>query len=428
MTEGRRWLCSAGMGKKPCQRAIKAVTAFARRELWWQSLVCCSATGVLNLPVQVRAQAGGASLALQGATVHPAVGPSIHDATILIQNGKIAAVGTAVSIPVGTRVLDVRGKHVIPGMIDNHSHIGRMQHAPPPGPLFRMVDVLDEKDPKWRIALSGGVTTVVTGPAGGSGIGGEAVVVKTFGPELRKRILKENGGVKVAVGRRDPRPGMTVAAMLRGMFLKAQDYNSRLKQWEARGRTGSPPPRDASLEPFARLLRHEDYVRVHVNAAHDIMTILELKDEFGFELALHHATEAYKVLDAIAKRNVDVVGLPLFLRIPVSEAAMESAAAVTRAGIRFAFHQDDPVSNTKWLRFNGALGMRYGMSEQDALKGLTINAAQIARVADRVGSIEPGKDADLVVLNGPWYELLTRVDLVLVEGVVAYDRLREEKE
>ena len=371
--------------------------------------------------------AGAQTIALRGGTIHTGTGVTIPGGTILIENGKIAAVGRDVFVPAGATVLDLRGKHIVPGFIDNHSHIGRIASAPPPGPTFRMVDFLDERDTGWASALSGGVTTVVTGPAGGSGIGGEAVVVKTFGSSMHKRILLENGGLKLAVGRREPKSGMVVAAMLRATFAKARQYTDAWRQWEAGGRSGASPARDLSLEPFARVLRHEDYVRVHVNAATDIMAILELKDEFGFDLSLHHAVEAYKVLDEIAKRDVSVVGLPLFLRIPMTEAAMQSPAAVRRAGIRFAFHADDPVSRTKWLRLSAGMAKRYGMSEDDALKGLTLSAAEIARVSSRVGSIETHKDADLVVLDGPWYELTTRVDLVLVDGVVAYDRAREEK-
>jgi imidazolonepropionase-like amidohydrolase len=373
------------------------------------------------------ARTGAQTIALRGATVHTGTGSVIAGATILVENGKIAAVGRDVPVPAGVRVLDVRGKHVVPGFIDNHSHIGRAANAPPPSLTFRMAEVIDEHDPGWHSALSGGVTTIVTGPGGGGGLGGEAVVIKTFGASVKERILLENGGFKIAVGRREPKSGMAVLAMLRTTFAKGREYAESWRQWDAGGRRGPAPARDAGMEAIARVLRHEDYIRVHVNAATDIMAVLELKDEFGFDLSLHHAVEAYKVLGEIAKRNVSVVGLPLFMRIPMTEAAMQSPAAVRRAGIPFAFHADDPVSNTKWLRLSAGLAMRYGMSEEDALKGLTITAAQIARVSKRVGSIEPGKDADLVVLDGPWFEFMTHVDMVLVDGTVAFDRMRDEK-
>ena len=378
--------------------------------------VLVSALVIAGLPASVGGQGG--TLVLRGGTVHTAVGAVLRDATVVVENGKIAAVGerSSVRVPAGARVIEVAGRHVIPGLIDNHSHIGRKQGGRQ-GAAFRMIDNLDLSDPKWRIALSGGVTTVVTGPSGGNGIGGEAVAIKTFGPTLKQRVLLENGGMKVAAGRREPESGMAVIAMLRETFQRAREYDARRPVAVI----------DSGLEAFARLLRREDYVRVHVNAAQDIMAMLQLKDEFGFDLALHHAVEAYQVAGEIAKRGVDVVTLPLFLRIPISEEGMANAARLSRAGVRVAFHQDDPVSSTKWLRLNGGLAMRYGLPEKVALAGVTIDAARIARVANRVGSIEVGKDADLVILDGPWYELLTRVDLVFVDGVLAYDRSSEQR-
>lgn len=387
----------------------------------------------LLLPAAAPAQ--GVLVALRGATVHTAVGPPIRNATVLIQAGKITAVGANVDVPPGAQVVDVAGKEIIPGMIDNHSHIGAdpedlNESAVSFGPQHRMIDALNPDDRSWKPAVEGGVTTVVTGTGSGEVSSGEAAVVKTFGADFAKRIIKENGGLKIAMGRKTPtRPPSTspaVTAGLRAMFIRAQEYMDAWKRWDAGDKTGTPPPRDLGMETVARVLRHEDYVRAHVHTAADIMALLRLKDEFGFDLAIHHGTEAYKVADEIAKRHVGVVGMPLFVRIGVNEDVMRSAYTLWKAGILFAFHTDDPVVSTKWLRYCGALGMRYGMPEEEALKGLTINAATIARVADRVGSIEPGKDADLVVLNGPWYELKTRVDLVYVDGAVAYDRGRTE--
>jgi imidazolonepropionase-like amidohydrolase len=157
------------------------------------------------------------------------------------------------------------------------------------------------------------------------------------------------------------------------------------------------------------------------------MTLLRLKDEFGFDLVLHHSTEAYKVAPEIAKRGVSAVVLPLGDRIGVTEDAMEGPYVLWKAGVRIAMHTDHPVIDEKWLRLSGALAMRYGLPEEEALKALTINPAVIARVGDRVGSLEPGKDADIVVFNGPWYEASTRVDMVFGNGELLYDRSKEAK-
>ncbi len=377
-----------------------------------------------------------AVVALRGATVHTAVGDPIPNATVVIRDGKIAAVGANVAVPTGAQVVDVSGKQIIPGMIDNHSHVGAdpsdlNEQAVSFGPQHRMVDALNPDDRGWTPAVNGGVTTVVTGTGSGEVSSGVAAVVKTYGSDFNRRILKADGGLKIAMGRKRPdRPPSTspaVTAGLRALFIRGREYMEAQKRWEAEGKKGQPPARDLGLETIARVLRREEYVRAHVHTAADIMAVLKLKDEFGFDLAIHHATEAYKVAPEIVKRNVGVVGMPLFVRIGMKEDVMRSPYTLWKAGALYAFHTDDPVVASKWLRYCAAMGMRYGLPENEALKGVTINAAKIARVADRVGSIEAGKDADLVVLDGPWYEPKTRVDRVYVDGVVAYDRTKEVK-
>src|SRR4051812_26507618 len=376
------------------------------------------------------------TVALRGGTVHTAAGAVIPNGTVIIRNGKIAEVGANVAIPSDARIIDVSGKEIIPGMIDNHSHIGAApedlnEQAVSFGPQHRMVDALNPDDRGWKPAADAGVTTVVTGTGSGEVSSGEAAVVKTYGSDFQKRILKEVGGLKIAMGRKRPDRAPTtspaVTAGLRAMFIHAREYMDAWSRWESGGKQGSPPARDLGMETVARVLRHEDYVRAHVHSASDIRALLKLKDEFGFDLALHHATEAYKVADEIARRHVDVVGMPLFVRIGLKEEIMRSPYTLWKAGVTYAFHTDDPVVQSKWFRYCGALAVRYGLPEEEALKGLTINAAKIARVADRVGSIERGKDADIVVLDGPWYEPKTRVDFVYVEGDLAYDRVKEGK-
>jgi imidazolonepropionase-like amidohydrolase len=386
-------------------------------------------------PAAAAAQAARV-VALRGATVHTAAGPPIANATIVIRDGRIAAVGANVAIPSGAEIVDVSGKQIIPGMIDNHSHIGAdpsdlNEQAVSFGPQHRMVDALNPDDRGWKAAVNGGVTTVVTGTGSGEVSSGVAAVVKTFGADFERRILRADGGLKIAMGRkradRPPSTSPAVTAGLRAWFIRAREYVDARKRWEAGDKKSPPPARDLGMETVARVLNREEYVRAHVHTAADIMAILKLKDEFGFDLALHHATEAYKVADEIVKRNVGVVGMPLFVRIGMKEEVMRSPYTLWKAGALYAFHTDDPVVASKWLRYCAAMGMRYGLPEDEALKGVTINAAKIARVADRVGSLEAGKDADLVVLDGPWYEPKTRVDRVYVNGVLAYDRAKEDK-
>jgi imidazolonepropionase-like amidohydrolase len=389
----------------------------------------------LALPVAVAAQSDSV-LVVRGATIHPASSTPIPNGTIVVRGGKIVAVGANVSIPAGARVIDASGKDLIPGMIDNHSHIGAneqdLNDSPMLiGPQHRFIDVLDLEDPAWKQAVAGGVTTVVTGPGSGENVSGMAAVVKTFGPKLETRVLLEKGGMKFAMGvksrERYPTTTMGVAANLRQYLIKTQEYMAAWKKWEDEGKKGTPPARDLGYEGMSDVLTHKTYVRAHVHQATDVMTLVRLKDEFGFDLTLHHSTEAYKVAPELAKRGISAVVLPLGDRIGISEDAMAGPYVLWKAGVKIAMHTDAPVISDKWLRLCAALAARYGIPDEEALKMVTINAAEIARVSDRVGSLVAGKDADFVLFDGPWFEPRSRVDLVVGDGQVIYDRTKEGK-
>jgi imidazolonepropionase-like amidohydrolase len=300
------------------------------------------------------------------------------------------------------------------------------------GPQHRFLDALDWNDPDFQDAVEGGVTTIVSGPGSGENVSGMAVVIKTFGTDYTKRMVLEKGGMKFAMGpkgnrTRYPATAMGVAANLRSYLIKTQEYMAAQKKWEDDGKKGNPPARDLGYEAMADVLTKKTYVRAHVHSATDVMTLTRLKDEFGFDLTIHHSTEAYKVAPELAKRGISAVVLPLGPRIGVGEDAMAGPAMLWKAGVKVAMHTDAPVISQRWLRLCAALAMRYGIPEEEALKMVTLNAAEIARVAERVGSIAVGKDADLVIFNGPWYEPKSRVDLVIGDGRVIYDRAKEAK-
>jgi len=382
---------------------------------------------LLFLPAGTAAFPDQAPLALKGATVYPASGPKIENAVVLIEGGKFAAVGPGIEIPFGAQVIDVSGKVIIPGLIDIHSHLGFFdsdinEFPQPIGPENRALDALYLDSPDWAEAVKGGVVTLVTGPGSGERIGGQSITIKTYGADLAKRILKEAGEVKMALNARN----LSHIQAIRTTLLKAREYMETWARYEAGDKKDPPPKRDLGLEALVKVLKGEERIRCHAHFANDMLSFLKLKDEFGFGLTFEHSTEAFKIADEIAKRGVGCVCLPLVMRIPLNEDLMRGNAILGEAGVKIAFHTDHPVTQEKWLRLCALISMRYGLSEEAALKAMTINPAELAMVSRRVGSIERGKDADLVVLNGPWQELSSRVDLVYVDGVLAYDRAKDE--
>ena len=214
---------------------------------------------------------------VRGATVHTAAGAPIPNGAVLVRAGRIAAVGANLAAPAGARIIEAAGKVVIPGMIDNHSHIGArptdLNDTPMLiGPQHRFIDALDWNDPDFADAVSGGVTTIVTGPGSGENVSGMATVIKTFGTDYSTRMLLEKGGMKFAMGAkgraRYPATTMGVAANLRQYLIRTQEYVASRKKWEDDGRKGNPPARDLGFEAMSEVLEKRTYVRAHVHPGH----------------------------------------------------------------------------------------------------------------------------------------------------------------
>jgi len=390
--------------------------------LWIPALIVCAA-------LSPQAAGGAETTALKGATIHTAKGPPITNGTILLEAGKITSVGQNLSVPSGAKVIDLSGKVIIPGMIDPHTHIGSfdaddVNETPEPiGPENRAIDTIHLGVPDWQEAVAGGVTVVVTGPGSGERIGGQPVTLKTFGADFQKRILKEGGELKMAVNARN----LSHITDIYANFLKAREYLAKWQKYESGDKQGPPPKRDLAMEALARALKHEVPVRVHIYLVPDMLSFLEMKREFGFDLQFIHSVESYKIADQLAKANVACICLPLGTRYHETPDQLRGIAVLNNAGVKVALHTDHPVIHEKWLRLDAAIAIRYGLQEDAALKAVTLNPAEMAGIADRVGSIETGKDADLVVLDGPWFEPRSRVDMVYVDGVLAFDRTVQEK-
>jgi imidazolonepropionase-like amidohydrolase len=399
---------------------------------------CLAAMACLLVPAAVHGQEK--AVAFVGAELLPIAAPPIPAGTVVVAGGKIVAVGPSVSTPVpaGAERVECAGRVIMPGLIDTHSHVGGGWGGDASGPIqpdVRILDSINVRDTGFRKAAAGGLTTLNIMPGSGHLLSGQTVYVK-----LRKAttiddlLIRDDtgrplGGMKMANGtnsQKDPPfPGTRSksAALVRQKFLKAQDY--RRKVADAHGDPAKLPDRDLEMEGLVDVLDGRVIVHHHAHRADDLLTVLRLRDEFGFKVVLHHASEAWKVADALAKAgaacSVIVVDAPGG-KIEAMDMSLATGAVLEKAGVPCAFHTDDPVTDSRLFLRTAALGVRAGMSRGKALEALTLAGARMLDLHARIGSLEVGKDADLVVLSGDPLSVRTKVLQTWVEGRKVFDR------
>ena len=396
-------------------------------------------------------------IAITRGEVRTITGGTLAQGTVLIQDGRIAAVGENIEIPAAAQVYDAAGKVVMPGLIDAHCHVGIWadglggwhsdgnEMTDPITPHLRALDAIHPEDPAFAELVAAGVTTVFTCPGSGNLIGGQGICLKTVSkPDIAQMILLEPAGMKMALGENPkraygeqhkmPSTRMGSAALVRMALVDAQNYLEKWRQYEVElaqakvARDDSPmllpkpPERNLKLEALGRVLRRELKVRCHVHRADDMLTAIRIAEEFNLDLTLEHATEGYKIADILAAKQIPVVAGPMLLsrgKYEVKGLTPQNPGTMAKAGVRVAI-QTDETSAVKYLTINAALAVREGMPEEDALKAITINAAEIIGVAERVGSLEAGKDADVVVFSGHPFDYRTVVEMVWVDGQAVY--------
>lgn len=363
----------------------------------------------------------------------------IENGTVLCEDGKIVAVGTDVVVPEDAQVIDATGKSVTPGLIDAHSHIGLFGEPTLPatadgnektGPMQAAlfgIDSLNPADPAFPQVLAAGVTTVYTGPGSSNIIGGTGMAIKTLGRTVDDMVIPGTEGMKMALGENPKRnygainkmPGtrMGNAAVLREALIAAQNYMAKLERAEAEGKPKSVD-RDLKMEQLVKVLKREMKARIHCHRADDIMTAIRIAEEFNLDYVLEHATEGYKVADILAEKKARCVVGPLDME-PVKhelwEVRLDTPAILAKAGCKVAI-QMDSSSATKHLPWMAGVAAREGMGEEEALRAITINAAEIIGLGDRLGSIEVGKEADLAIFDGHPLCNFTTCEKVIVAG------------
>lgn len=389
-----------------------------------------------------------APTAFTGARLIPISGPEIERGVLVVHGGTIAAIGAEgeVAIPAGARRVDVAGKVIMPGLVDTHSHVGGIGGADGSAtiqPGIRIYDSLNMNDAGFRRALAGGLTTLNVMPGSGHLLSGQTIYLKLRArpapgsgsvPTVERFFIfdadgQPMGGIKMANGtnslREPPFSGTRgkSAAMVREAFVRAREYRDKIAR--AAGDPAKLPPRDLGMEALVEVLDGKRMVHHHTHRADDVMTVLRLKEEFGFRVVLHHVSEAWKVAPEIARAGVPcsiiLVDSPGG-KLEAAELSYETGAVLEKAGVNVAFHTDDWITDSRLFRRMAALAVRAGMSREAALRSLTLAGAEMLDLAHRTGSLEPGKDADFIIMSADPFSLYSTVEQTWVEGVLAFDR------
>lgn len=381
--------------------------------------------------------------AFTNARIIPIVGQPIDKGTVVIQNGKIIAVGptASVRIPAGAQTFDMTGRVIMPGLVDTHSHIGGGSGADGSGPIqpdVRILDSLNVRSSSLQRAQAGGITTVNVMPGSGHLDSGQTLYLKLRDDArivddllIMDKDGKYMGGIKFANGTNPIRAGggsfpgtrAKSAALVREQFIKAQEYRDKVRK--AGSDKTKLPARDLAMEALVDALEGRRVVHFHTHRHDDIMTALRLQKEFGFRIVLQHVSEAWKVAEEIAAAkapasiiNIDSPGG----KLETMDIAFENGAALEKAGALVGFHTDDYITDSRHFLRSAGLAVRAGMSRDKALYGMTMANAIMMDVQDRVGSIEVGKDADLIVISGDPLSVYSQVLQTWVEGKKVFDR------
>ena len=366
----------------------------------------------------------------------------IEGGDVLMEAGKIVATGANLSAS-GARVIDAHGAYATPGFVDPHTHIGLWadgerddtgdgnEATDPVTPHLRALDAVNPVDPCFAEACCAGVTSVAAGPGSANVLGGQFLAMKTHGKSLKTMLIKEPLAMKAAFGENPKhvygsngkRPGtrMGTAAVLREALYEAREYMEKRAGKDADKR----PAFNLKNEALAMVLRRELLLKMHAHRADDILTAIRIVKEFDLRASVEYCTEGYLIADELREAGVGIILGPLLCdrsKPELKNLTMKAPAILHRAGVKFALMTDHGVIPEQYLPVEAGLCVREGLPEMEALRAITINAAEVIGLADRIGSLAPGKDADLVLFDGHPLETRTHASLVLVNGEIAYER------
>lgn len=361
---------------------------------------------------------------------------------VLIEGEKIARVGVNLSAG-DAKVIDARGAYVTPGLIDAHCHIGMWEDGQtdrdgdgnemtdPVTPQLRALDAINPTDRCFAEAVRAGVVTVATGPGSANVLGGQFLAMKTAGDSLAQMLVREPLALKAAFGEnpksvygvqsKRPQTRMATAAIVREAFYEAQEYMRKCANPDPEKR----PAFNLKNETLCKALRRELPVKMHAHRADDILTAIRLAQEFHLRASIEHCTEGYLIAEELRRAGVGVILGPLISersKPELKNLTMAAPAILHRAGVSFALMSDHGVIPIQYLPVEAGLCVREGLPEMEAMRALTVNAARVLGLEDRVGSLAAGKDADVVIFDGHPLETRTHVSMVVVNGQCVYER------
>jgi imidazolonepropionase-like amidohydrolase len=387
---------------------------------------------------------------IRGGTLLTVTQGTLEKGDLLIRDGRIAAIGRSLEAPPGTFVIDASGRYVLPGIVDTHSHMGVYpwpgveansdgnELTDPVTPWMRAADAIWTEDPGFERARAGGVTTVQIIPGSGNLIGGEGVTLKLRPSADLNRMVFAGAprGIKMALGEnpkrvyggRDKLPSTRMGnmALFRDAFNQARNYRAKWDAWRAKKEPdrGAPPDRDLKAEALLDVLDGKIRVHVHSYRKDEILQFLKIADEYGFKVAsFQHCLEGYKIAPELVRRDIAVATFAHWwgYKVEAWDGIPHNAALLARAGVRVSIHSDSG-NLIQRLYTEAAIAARYGLSEEDALKAITLHPASALGVADRVGSLEVGKDADIAIFTRHPLDAYTLVERTLIDGEVVYSR------
>lgn len=376
-------------------------------------------------------------LLIKNGTILTMTGEPIKNGQVLVNEGKIIAVGRDISVPKNCETFDADRGFVMPGIIDAHCHIGMWEDGvgfegddgneitDPATPQLRAIDAINPMDRSFVEAYENGVTCVCTGPGSANVIGGQFATIKTKGIRIDNMIVQETAAMKVAFGenpkrcynskKQAPSTRMATAAILREYLFKTKNYINNKDKANF----------DMKLESLIPVVKGELNVKAHAHRADDIFTAIRIAKEFGLKMTIEHCTEGHLIADELAKEGIPAIVGPTFgtrSKVELKEKSFETLAALHKAGVKIAIMTDHPVIPVHELPLCAALAVRARLDEETALKAITINPAEILGISHRVGSIEVNKDADIAVFDRHPFDIQAKTTCVLINGEVVFKR------